>query len=97
MPPHGLGGPLWADAPAFDLADHARVTGGPAPGGEAALLRVTEQLRRSLDRSRPLWEMWFLTGGTMLYSSASLGAGRRPVGAAAADHGTFATALITAG
>ena len=63
VPPHGLGGPLWTDAPAFDLADHVRVTGVPAPGDEAALLRVTEQLRRRrLDRSRPLWEMWFLTG-----------------------------------
>jgi len=63
VPRPGLGGPLWADAPSFDLADHVRVTGVPAPGDEAALLRVTEQLRRRrLDRSRPLWEMWFLTG-----------------------------------
>ena len=63
LPRRGLGGPLWTDAPVFDLADHVRVTGVPAPGDEAALLRVTEQLRRRrLDRSRPLWEMWFLTG-----------------------------------
>jgi len=63
VPRHGLGGPLWMDAPAFDLADHVRVTSLPAPGDETALLGVTEQLRRRrLDRSRPLWEMWFLTG-----------------------------------
>ena len=62
VPRHGLGGALWTDAPAFDLADHVRVASVPAPGDEAALLRVTEQLRRRLDRCRPLWEMWFLTG-----------------------------------
>jgi len=62
-PRRGLGGPLWTDAPAFDLADHVRTTAVPAPGDEAALLRVTEQLRdHRLDRSKPLWEMWFLTG-----------------------------------
>src|SRR5215472_12350352 len=62
VPRHGLGGPVWTDDPAFDLAGHVRVTGVPAPGDEAALLRVTELLRRRLDRSRPLWEIWFLTG-----------------------------------
>jgi len=63
VPRHGLGGPLWTDATAFDLADHVRVASVPAPGDEAALLRVAEQLRgHRLDRSRPLWEMWFLTG-----------------------------------
>jgi hypothetical protein len=63
VPPRGLGGPLWVDASSFDIADHVRATPVPAPGDEATLLRVTEQLRRlRLDRSRPLWEMWFLTG-----------------------------------
>jgi WS/DGAT/MGAT family acyltransferase len=63
VPRRGLGRPLWVDAPAFDLSDHVRVAPLPAPGDEAALLRTTEQLRRRrLDRSRPLWEMWFLPG-----------------------------------
>jgi WS/DGAT/MGAT family acyltransferase len=63
VPPRRLGGPLWVDAPAFDLADHVAVFPLPAPGDEAQLLLALEQLRRRrLDRSRPLWEMWFLTG-----------------------------------
>jgi diacylglycerol O-acyltransferase / wax synthase len=62
-PRPGLGRPLWVDAPAFDLADHVRVVLVPDPGDEAALLRTAEQLRRRrLDHSRPLWQMWFLTG-----------------------------------
>lgn len=62
-PPQELGGPLWVDAPAFDLAEHVRVLQLPAPGDEAQLLLAVEQLRRSrMDRSRPLWEMWFLPG-----------------------------------
>ena len=32
VPPHGLGGPLWTDATAFDLADHVRAASVPAPG-----------------------------------------------------------------
>jgi diacylglycerol O-acyltransferase len=63
VPRPGLGGPLWVDAPAFDLHDHVRVVPLPAPGDEAALLGAVEQLRRRhLDRSRPLWEMCFLPG-----------------------------------
>ncbi len=63
MPRRGLGGPLWIDAPAFDLSDHVQVVPLPAPGGEDALLLAAEQLRcRRLDRSRPLWGMWFVPG-----------------------------------
>jgi diacylglycerol O-acyltransferase / wax synthase len=63
VPPRQLGAPLWVDAPAFDLAEHLRVLPLLAPGDEVQLLRAVEQLRRRrMDRSRPLWEMWFLTG-----------------------------------
>jgi len=63
VPPRRLGGPLWVDAPAFELTDHVAVLPLPAPGDDAHLLLTIEQLRRRrLDRSRPLWEMWFLTG-----------------------------------
>lgn len=35
----------------------------PTSGDEAQLLRTVERLRRRrLDRSRPLWEIWFLPG-----------------------------------
>ena len=62
-PRRGLGWPLWVDAPAFHLADHVRVHPLTAPGDEAQLLAVCEQLRRRpLDLSRPLWEAWLLPG-----------------------------------
>jgi diacylglycerol O-acyltransferase len=63
VPRRGLGGPLWMDAPSFDLGEHVRVLALPAGSGEAELLLAVEQLRsRRLDPSHPLWEMWFLTG-----------------------------------
>ncbi len=63
VPPQELGGPLWVDPTTFDVADHVRVFPLPAPGDEAQLLLAVAQLQRSrMDRSRPLWEMWFLPG-----------------------------------
>jgi diacylglycerol O-acyltransferase / wax synthase len=63
MPRRGLGGPLWVNAPSFDLNDHVRVLPLPADTGEAELLVAIEQLRSErLDPSRPLWELWFLPG-----------------------------------
>ena len=62
-PPRRLGGPLWVDAANFDLDNHIGELRLPRPGDETQLLLATEQLRhRRLDRSRPLWQMWFLTG-----------------------------------
>jgi diacylglycerol O-acyltransferase / wax synthase len=59
----GLGWPFWTDAAGFNIDDHVGVMPVPSPGGERELLEVCERLRRrSLDYSRPLWEMWFLTG-----------------------------------
>lgn len=63
VPPPRLGGPLWIDDPAFDIAAHVNSAPVGAPGDEAALLRAVEDLRlRRLDRARPLWELWLLTG-----------------------------------
>lgn len=62
MPRRGLGWPLWVDDLAFDIADHVHVFPHDI-AGEAQLLAACEQLRRQrLDRSRPLWQMWFLPG-----------------------------------
>src|SRR5206468_2418347 len=62
-PGRGLGGPLWVDAPKFDLNEHVRVERLAAPADEAELLKAVARLRqRRLDKSRPLWEMWFLPG-----------------------------------
>jgi diacylglycerol O-acyltransferase / wax synthase len=62
-PRRGLGGPLWAAAASFDLGEHIRVLPLPAGTGEAELLLAIERLRRErLDPSRPLWQLWFLTG-----------------------------------
>ena len=63
VPPRRLGGPFWADAPRFEIAEHVLETSVPAPADERQLLLTVECLRRRrLDPSRPLWEMWFLTG-----------------------------------
>jgi diacylglycerol O-acyltransferase / wax synthase len=62
-PPVGQGLPLWVDDPAFDLANHVRTVQLPAPGGERELLGLCDQLcLRLVDRTRPLWELWLVTG-----------------------------------
>jgi diacylglycerol O-acyltransferase / wax synthase len=62
-PPPGLGPPVWVDARDFDIREHVRVRPVPEPGDEAALLRACADLDETpLDRSRPLWQMWLLTG-----------------------------------
>ena len=62
-PPPLCGPPLWVDDPAFSIDRHVRAARVEPPGDEASLLRSAERLLRPLlDRSRPLWELWFLTG-----------------------------------
>jgi diacylglycerol O-acyltransferase len=57
------GRPVWVDDPSFDIQQHVLAASVPSPGREAQLLATTEVLlERLLDRSRPLWEMWLLTG-----------------------------------
>lgn len=62
VPP--LCGPaLWVDDPHFSIERHVQTTRIAAPGNEESLLATAEGLlRRLLDRSRPLWELWLLTG-----------------------------------
>src|SRR5579864_1924947 len=63
VPPPHLGGPLWIDDPEFDITAHVNSMPVASPGDEAALLRAVEDLRtRRLAQTRPLWELWMLTG-----------------------------------
>ena len=63
QPGSGLGPPVWSDDSHFDIRRHVRARRVPAPGDEAALLRECAELNAGrLDRSRPLWELWLLTG-----------------------------------
>jgi WS/DGAT/MGAT family acyltransferase len=57
--------PHWVDDERFDLALHVLHTALPKPGGERELKRtVARLLAEPLDRSRPLWEIWWIEGLT---------------------------------
>ncbi len=57
------GRPLWVDDATFDIARHVLSARLPAPGGEAAALEFAgRRMAELMDRSRPLWEIWFLEG-----------------------------------
>ena len=57
------GGPLWVDDERFDIRRHIHEAAVDAPGGDAELLELAARLdQRQLDRARPLWELWILTG-----------------------------------
>jgi WS/DGAT/MGAT family acyltransferase len=54
---------MWADDPAFDIANHVKLTTVADPGDEAALLQRCCELQADLlDRSHPLWELWVIDG-----------------------------------
>jgi diacylglycerol O-acyltransferase / wax synthase len=61
--PLGLGRPYWVDDPDFDLEFHLRELALPEPG---TLEQLGEQVARiharPLDRTRPLWEAYVITG-----------------------------------
>jgi diacylglycerol O-acyltransferase / wax synthase len=62
-PRRGLGGPVWIDDPGFDISHHVGRHEIDHPGGEIQLIDAVETLRRQpLDPTRPMWELWFLTG-----------------------------------
>jgi diacylglycerol O-acyltransferase len=61
--PLGAGRPVWVDDAHFNLDDHLRRTGLPAPGGEPELRRLVGRvMSHQLDRSKPLWETSIVEG-----------------------------------
>lgn len=61
--PFAAGPPVWMDDPAFDISNHVRIHDLGYPADEASMLKACSDLNQTpLDRSRPLWEMWVLTG-----------------------------------
>lgn len=57
------GRPTWVHDPAFDIDSHVVTRRVPEPGDEQSLLDLCCELDRPpLDRSRPLWQLWLLTG-----------------------------------
>ena len=58
-----FGPPVWIDDPAFAIEHQVLEARIAAPGCDHEVLRAAEEfVARPLDRSRPLWEIWFLTG-----------------------------------
>ncbi|MGB7684912.1 MAG: wax ester/triacylglycerol synthase family O-acyltransferase [Solirubrobacterales bacterium] len=63
FPPLGLGTPFWVDDPEFDLRQHVRQVGLPAPGSVAQFRELAASvLAPPLDRCRPLWELCLVDG-----------------------------------
>ncbi len=61
--PFDLHNPLWVEDPDFDLDYHVRRVALPSPGGLRELATLTAEIAgRALDRSRPLWELWYVEG-----------------------------------
>lgn len=61
--PFGVGRPVWVDDQSFDVAYHVNLTTLPSPGSPEQLRHLAEHLQMQLlDRSRPLWELWFVDG-----------------------------------
>jgi diacylglycerol O-acyltransferase len=61
--PFRLGAPVWVDDPGFDIHYHIRHTALPEPGGDTELARLMARIMaQRLDRDRPLWEDWLVSG-----------------------------------
>ena len=61
--PFGLHHPVLVDDPHFDIRYHVRRLALPAPGGARELAEVVSDVySRPLDRSKPLWELYFVEG-----------------------------------
>lgn len=61
--PGWLANPVWVDDENFDLGFHVRRSALPRPGTSAQLLELVSRIvSRPLDRSRALWEIYFIEG-----------------------------------
>lgn len=61
--PFAVDHPVWVRDAAFDIDNHVLHYEVAAPGGRAELEAAIAELHaRPLDRSRPLWELWVLSG-----------------------------------
>lgn len=61
--PFGLGRPIWNDDPNFSIDFHLRHTALPKREDRDALKAfVSRQLSQRLDRGKPLWELWIVSG-----------------------------------
>jgi WS/DGAT/MGAT family acyltransferase len=59
----GLGRPVWVDDPHFQILYHIRRTAVPPPGGRDQLRNLAGRVfAQSLDRGKPLWELWMVEG-----------------------------------
>ncbi len=61
--PLGMDQPYWIDDADFDIEYHIRELALPRPGSDAQLAEQVARLHaRPLDKSRPLWEIYLITG-----------------------------------
>jgi diacylglycerol O-acyltransferase / wax synthase len=61
--PGGLASPEWVDDDGFDLGYHVRRSALPRPGTDEQLFELVARIvSRPLDRSHPLWEIYFVEG-----------------------------------
>jgi WS/DGAT/MGAT family acyltransferase len=61
--PGRLANPVWVDDESFDMSYHVRRAGLPRPGTDRQLQDFVARVQpRKLDRTRPLWEVYYVEG-----------------------------------